>query len=61
MREFRLCDLVGAGFLGVGDILVYRRTFSIANVTVEKDIMVRVPPTSAVASRDDDKHRFTFR
>jgi hypothetical protein len=40
-REIRLSDLVEGGSLGVGDVLVYRRTFSLANVTVEKDIMVR--------------------
>jgi hypothetical protein len=40
-----LSDLVEAGFLGVGDILVYRRSFSLLNVTVEKDIMVRVSLT----------------
>jgi len=39
-REIRLSDLVEGGFLGVGDVLVYRRTFSFANVTVEKDIMI---------------------
>ena len=42
----RLTDLVEAGFLGVGDILVYRRSFSFVNVTVEKDIMVRVSLTN---------------
>lgn len=39
-RSMRLTDLVEAGFLGVGDILVYRRSFSLVNVTVEKDIMI---------------------
>lgn len=39
-REFKLTDLAEAGFLGVGDILSYRRTFTLANVTVEKDIMI---------------------
>jgi len=39
-REFRLSDLVEGGFLGVGDILVYRRTFTLINVIVEKDIMI---------------------
>jgi len=36
----RLSDLVEGGFLEVGDILVYRRTFTLVNVTVEKDIMI---------------------
>jgi len=39
-REIRLSDLVEGGHLGTGDILVYRRTFSLINVTVEKDIMI---------------------
>jgi len=39
-REIRLSDLFEAGFLGVGDILVYRRTFTLINVTVEKDVMI---------------------
>lgn len=41
MREIRLGDLVEGGSLEVGDILAYKRTFHYANVTVEKDIMVR--------------------
>ena len=41
IREIKLSDLVEGGFLGVGDILAYKRTFHYANVTVEKDIMVR--------------------
>lgn len=45
-REIRLNDLFEAGFLGVGDILVYRRTFTLIDVTVEKDIMVRVSLTN---------------
>jgi hypothetical protein len=36
-----LSDLVEGGTLGVGDVLVYKRTFNLANVTVEKDVMVR--------------------
>ena len=40
-REIRLGDLFEGGFLEVGDILVYKRTFQLLNVTVEKDIMVR--------------------
>ncbi|KAF9647511.1 hypothetical protein BDM02DRAFT_3116982 [Thelephora ganbajun] len=39
-REIKLSDLVEGGFLGIGDILVYRRTFSLINVTVEKDVMI---------------------
>jgi len=59
-REIRLSDLVEGGFLGVGDILVYRRTFSLANVTVEKDIMVRFlysELSTSGAHNDDDKRR----
>jgi len=41
-REIRLSDLVEGGHLEAGDILVYRRTFTLINVTVEKDVMVRV-------------------
>lgn len=46
MREMKLADLVEAGFLGVGDILAYRRNFPLVNVTVEKDIMVRISLTN---------------
>lgn len=36
-----MSDLLEGGFLEVGDVLAYKRTFVHANVTVEKDIMVR--------------------
>jgi len=64
-REIRLSDLLEGGFLGVGDVLAYKRTFSHMNVTVEKDIMVRsltnqnAPPPPR--SNDGDAIHFTDR
>ena len=61
----KLSDLLEGGFLGVGDVLAYKRTFSHVNVTVEKDIMVRsltnpnAPPLPH--SNDGDAILFTDR
>lgn len=40
-KEIRIIDLLKSGAIQVGDILVYKRHFSLLHLTVEKDVMVR--------------------
>ena len=36
-----LGDLIGGGAVKVGDIMSYKRNFSVHNILVEKDVVVR--------------------